>query len=451
MSEDSRRFLALGLLTHPTGNHVASWLHSGAQIDAGSNFRHYVELAQTAERGNFDFMFLADALAVRGGDLNALARWPQYMTYFEPTTLIAGIAAQTKNLGLIATSTTSYNEPYNIARRYASLDHISGGRAGWNVVTSSNPDEAYNFGRSEHFEHDDRYARAREFVEVCRKLWDSWDDDAFVRDRAQALYFDPRKVHVADHHGDFYKVRGPLNISRPPQGHPVLAQAGSSEAGRDLAAHSAEIVFAPLHSIEAGQRFSDDLKTRVLRYGRTADDIKITPGLNVIVGDTLDEARRKQEYLQSLVHPSVGLLLLSAALGGIDLSKCNIDKPLPEDLMPESTNLSQGTLAHALSLARKEGKTVRQLYLEYAGARGHRTILGTPSQVADEMEAWFHAGAVDGFLIQPSVAPLDLNEFVDKVVPELQRRGLVRSASEPMTLRERLKLRRPASVYRSEA
>lgn len=441
------RHLAIGLLTHPTGNHVASWMHPGAEIDAGTNFAHYVEVAKIAEKGNFDFMFLADALAVRGGDLEVLSRWPQYMAYFEPTTLLAGIAAQTSRLGLVATATTSYNEPYNVARRFASLDHISGGRAGWNVVTSSNQDEAFNFGREEHFGHDNRYARAREFVEVVKKLWDSWEDTAFVRDRALARYFDPSKLHAANHKGDFFSVRGPLNIARSPQGHPVLAQAGSSESGKDLAAHSAEIIFVPLHTIEAARTFSRDVKGRLAQYGRTGEDVRITPGLNVIVGDTVAEAQEKRKYLQSLIHPSVGLALLSNALGGVDLSKCELDKPLPADLIPESTNASQGTLAHTIEMSRRDNKSVRQLYEEYAGARGQHTIVGTPRTIADEMQAWFEEGAVDGFLIQPSVSPVDLIAFVDKVVPELQRRGLMRSSFEPMTLRQRLGLRRPASRH----
>lgn len=440
--------MALGLLTHPTGNHVASWLHPGSQVDAGSNFCHYVAVAKTAERGNFDFMFLADALAVRGGDLEALSRWPQYMAYFEPTTLLAGIAAHTTRLGLVATATTSYNEPYNIARRFASLDHISAGRAGWNVVTSSNPDEAMNFGRAEHFGHEDRYARAREFVDVVRKLWDSWDDEAFERDRANARYFDPAKLHVADHKGDFYQVRGPLNISRPPQGHPVIAQAGSSDTGKEFAASCAEIIFVPLHALDAARKFTADMRSRAVAYGRSRDDIRVTPGLNVIVGDTLAEAQKKQEYLQSLVHPSVGLALLSTALGGVDLRKCDVDQPLPEEIIPRSTNASQGTLAHVVEMSRREGKTIRQLYLEYAGARGQRTLVGTAKSVVDDMQAWFEEDAVDGFLIQPSVTPIDLEAFVDHVVPELRRRGLVPPhASKPATLRQRLNLARPASRY----
>jgi len=245
--------LRLGAFFHPTGHHVASWLDDSAQIDAGTNFRHYAELAQISERAKFDLMFLADALAVRDGRPEALRRWPQYMAYFEPLTLLSAIAALTERIGLVATATTSYNEPYNVARKFASLDLISGGRAGWNVVTSSNQSEALNFGRDEHFEHDFRYDRAMEFADVVRGLWNSWDDDAFVRDRTTGIYHDPEKVHELNHKGTHFSVKGPLNVARSPQGHPVLFQAGSSEAGRESAARFAEGVFTPQHTLAGAQ------------------------------------------------------------------------------------------------------------------------------------------------------------------------------------------------------
>jgi N-acetyl-S-(2-succino)cysteine monooxygenase len=247
--ERSGERMKLGAFFHPTGNHVAAWLHPDAQIDAGTNFRHYAEITQTAERGKFELMFVADAVATRDGKLEALSRWPQYMAYFDPLTLLPALAAVTTHIGLCATATTSYNQPYHLARKFASLDHISGGRAGWNVVTSSNVSEAFNFGRERHYEHDARYDRAIKFVEVAKGLLDSWDDDAFVRDRKSERYFDPAKLRYLNHRGEHFSVRGPLNVARPPQGHPVLFQAGSSEVGREVAARFAEGVFTPQHTL----------------------------------------------------------------------------------------------------------------------------------------------------------------------------------------------------------
>ncbi|MGI4943965.1 MAG: LLM class flavin-dependent oxidoreductase [Janthinobacterium lividum] len=436
----------LGAFFHPTGNHVASWLHPEAQLDAGTNFRHYAQLAQTAERGKFDLMFLADAVAVRGGDLQALRRWPQYMAFFDPLTLLAGIAAVTRHLGLVATATTSYNEPYTLARRLAALDHMSDGRAGWNIVTSSNEDEAFNYGRDAHFEHAERYARAAEFVDVVRGLLDSWDDDAFTRDRSTAEYFDPAKLHVLDHKGPHFSVRGPLNMPRPPQGYPVFAQASASGTGLDMAAKTAEIVFSPLHSLEAAQAFSRDLKTRAASYGRTADSIKIMPGLNPILGRTEAEAREKQAYLASLIHEDVGRSILTTALGGVDLSACDPDRALPDEVLAAGlrNGRSEGRIVCAMA---REGLTFRQVYQRFGSARGQNSVVGTPEQVADHMQAWFRAGAVDGFLIQPSVLPTDLDEFVDTIIPILQERRLFRTEYDGFTLRQNLALERPSSRY----
>ena len=300
--ERSGETMKLGAFFHPTGNHVAAWLHPDAQIDAGTNFRHYAEITQTAERGKFDLMFVADAVATRDGKLKALSRWPQYMAYFDPLTLLPALAAVTTHVGLCATATTSYNEPYHIARKFASLDHISGGRAGWNVVTSSNVSEAFNFGRERHYEHDARYDRAIEFVEVVKGLWDSWDDDAFVRDRKSERYFDPAKLHYLNHKGEHFSVRGPLNVARPPQGHPVLFQAGSSEVGREVAARFAEGVFTPQHTLAGAQEFYRDLKERMRKYDRPPEALKVMPGLNAIVGRTRKEANELHHFLQSKIH-----------------------------------------------------------------------------------------------------------------------------------------------------
>lgn len=439
------RRMVLGAFFHPTGHHVASWLHPGSQPDAPVNFEHYVEMAQTAERAKFDLIFLADAAAVRQGSLEALSRWPQYMAYFEPLTLLSALAAVTSRIGLVATATTSYNEPYNIARKYASLDHISHGRAGWNVVTSGNAAESRNFGREEHYEHSDRYDRAREFVGVVKGLWDSWDDDAFVRNREKARYFEPTRLHTLCHKGPYFSVDGPLNIARPPQGHPVIVQAGASEVGKDLAAETAEIVFTLAQSLEQAKSFHDDLKGRMGRFGRCPDDLKVLPGLNPIIGHTETEAEEKFQELQEMIHPDVGMEVLRAAFGGFDFSGLPLDGPLPE--IPINKNASQGHQLNALRMAREENLTIRQLYQRYAGARGNRTVRGTPAHIADQMEEWFRAEAVDGFLIQPPYLPGGLNEFVDLVIPELQRRGLFRMDYEGRTLREHLGLRRPQSRY----
>jgi alkanesulfonate monooxygenase len=439
--------MKLGAFFHPTGHHVASWLHPDAQIDAGTNFRHYVELAQMSERAKFDLMFLADALAVRDGNLEALSRWPQYMAYFEPITLLAGIAGQTERIGLVATATTSYNEPYNVARKFASLDHISGGRAGWNVVTSANLSEAFNFGREAHFEHGERYDRALEFTEIVCGLWDSWDDDAFLRDRTTGRYFDPAKLHTLNHKGEHFSVRGPLNVARPPQGHPVIFQAGSSEVGRELAARTAEAVFTPQHSLEGAQAFYRDLKGRMAKYGRSPEHLKVMPGLNPIVGRTEQEAEEKHQYLQSLIHPEVGLELLSNALAGFDLRPYDLDGPLPDAVAAVTPKGSTTSFHNVLRWAREEKLTIRQLYQRFAGARGQRTVMGSPVQIVDQMEEWFVNRGVDGFLIQPSHLPGGLQEFIALVIPELRNRGLFRTEYEGPMLRDQLGLARPRSRY----
>jgi len=416
----AHRQLALAAFFHPTGHHVASWLHPEAQIDAGTNFRHYVQLAQTAERAKFDFIFLADAAAVRHGNPKALRRWPQYMAYFEPITLLSSLAAVTERIGLISTATTSYNEPYNIARKFASLDHISSGRAGWNVVTSGNLSEAWNFGRAEHYEHGDRYERAREFLEVVQGLWDSWDDDAFVRDRESAVYFDPAKLHVLGHKGKCFSVRGPLNVARPPQGYPVIVQAGSSEVGREFAAEYAEVIFTTAETIEKARSFSADIRNRMAKFGRAPEHIKIMPGLNPVIGRTAEEAEEKYQFLQSKIHPEVGLELLSAALGGFDLTPYPLDGPLPP--VPR-TKGSQGHFNQIMDMANKEGLTIRQIYMRYAGARGNRTVRGTPVRIADQIEEWFRSEAVDGFLIHD--LPLNFHPAAVRVSAEVTPAGAV--------------------------
>ena len=437
--------LRLGAFLYPSGHHIAAWRHPEAQADAGVNFRHYVKLAQAAEAAKFDLVFLADGAGTRGDNVEFLSRTAHsYVAQFEPITLLSALAAVTEHVGLVATASTSFNEPYHIARKFASLDHISGGRAGWNLVTSSNEHEAKNFNRDKHFEHAERYERAIEFAEVVEGLWDSWEDDAFLRDKDQGRFFDPERRHVLDHKGRFFQVRGPLNVARSPQGHPVVVQAGSSEAGRDLAARTAEVIFTAQQTLEDAIDFYSDVKGRLAQYGRHPDDLKIMPGVFPIVGRSESEAREKFEQLQALIDPKVGLALVSGLTGGFDLSGYPLDGPIPE--LPE-TNASKSRQLLTLELARRENLTIRQLYLRVAGARGHWQLVGTPAQIADQLEDRFVKGGADGYNVMPPVLPAGLDDFVELVIPELRRRGLFRSEYEGRTLRDNLGLRRPVNRY----
>ncbi|MGF6531752.1 MULTISPECIES: LLM class flavin-dependent oxidoreductase [Paraburkholderia] len=437
--------LRLGAFLYPSGHHIAAWRHPEAQADAGVNFRHYVKLAQAAEAAKFDLVFLADGVGTRGDNVEFLSRTAHsYVAQFEPITLLSALAAVTEHVGLVATASTSFNEPYHIARKFASLDHISGGRAGWNLVTSSNEHEAKNFNRDKHFDHAERYERAIEFAEVVGGLWDSWEDDAFLRDKDQGRFFDPERRHVLDHKGRFFQVRGPLNVARSPQGHPVVVQAGSSEAGRDLAARTAEVIFTAQQTLEDAIDFYSDVKGRLAQYGRHPDDLKIMPGVFPIVGRSESEAREKFEQLQALIDPKVGLALVSGLTGGFDLSGYPLDGPIPE--LPE-TNASKSRQLLTLELARRENLTIRQLYLRVAGARGHWQLVGTPAQIVDQLEDRFVKGGADGYNVMPPVLPAGLDDFVELVIPELRRRGLFRSEYEGRTLRDNLGLRRPVNRH----
>jgi FMN-dependent oxidoreductase (nitrilotriacetate monooxygenase family) len=425
----------------PVGIHTAWWRYPGAYADANFNFQHLKRFAQTLERGKFDAFFMADHLAVLNMPIKALKR-SATVTSFEPFTLLAALAGATERIGLIATGSTTFEAPYHIARRFASLDHISGGRAGWNIVTTANPDAALNFGLDDLMEHGARYRRAREFYDVVTGLWDSFADDAFRRDAEEGLFFDPERLHTLDHHGEFLKVRGPLNIARPVQGWPVIVQAGASEAGRQLAAETAEVIFSAEASLGGAQRFYADVKGRMAAIGRAPDHLKILPGALVVVGDTLAEAQAKKARLDSLVHPDSGLASLSIALGH-DASAFDLDGPLPE--IPES-NASKSGRERFVSLARRDNLTVRQL-AEIAGSFGGLSIVGTPATIADQMEAWLTGEACDGFNVMFPYVPGGLDDFVDKVVPELQRRGLFRREYQGATLRENLGLPRPENRF----
>ena len=384
---------------------------------------------------------MADHLAVLNMPIEALKR-SHTVTSFEPFTLLSALAGATEHIGLIATGSTTFDEPYHIARRFASLDHISGGRAGWNIVTTSNPDAALNFGLEDHMEHGERYARAREFYDVVTGLWDSFADDAFIRDVESGIYFDPGKMHVLNHKGKYLSVRGPLNIARPVQGWPVIVQAGASDAGRQLAAETAEVVFAAGGNLANAQRFYADVKGRVEKAGRNPDHLKILPGALVVVGETVEEAREKRARLDSLVNYANAIASLSIALGH-DASGFDPDGPLPE--IPE-TNASKSGRERVIDLAKRENLTVRQLAQRLGGYGGH-AFVGTPSTIADQMEEWLVSRGSDGFNVMFPYLPEGLDDFVDRVVPELQRRGLFRREYEGKTLRENLGLPRPANRF----
>jgi alkanesulfonate monooxygenase len=442
-----KRQLVLGAHFPSMGQHIAAWLHPDAQIDAGQNFPYFAKLAQTAERAKFDFVFMADAVATRDGNLEALSRWPQYMAHFEPITLLSATAALTERIGLVCTASTSYYEPFNVARLFGSLDHISGGRAGWNVVTSANASASFNFNRDEHYDVSERYQRAREFVQVVLGLWDSWEDDAFLRDRDSRRYFDPAKLHRLNHKGTFFSVRGPMNLARPPQGYPVIAQAGASEDGKELGAETAEVIFFSQQQVAVAREFYRDVKGRMAKFGRQPTQLKMLAGLNPTVGRTASEARDKFEFMQSLIHPEVGKELISVDLAGADLSKLSVDEPIPAHLIPEKTRSSNSRLKTVGTVAKQEQLTIRQLYERYAGSRGSWSVVGTAEHIADQMEEWVTTEAADGFIIQASYLPGGFEDFTNLVIPELQRRGLFRNEYTGRTLRDHLGLQRPENRY----
>ncbi|MEV0062572.1 LLM class flavin-dependent oxidoreductase [Nocardia sp. NPDC050718] len=424
----SRKTFHLNAFLMGVGHHEAAWRHPRTDAHRVLDVRHFQELARIAERGKLDSVFFADTLAVGPRiERNTLA-------VFEPVTLLSAIATATERIGLIATASTSYNEPFNLARKFASLDHISAGRAGWNIVTSGSVDEAYNFGLDAIPEHARRYERAEEFVDVALALWDSWESEAIVLDTEAGVFADPTRVHTLDYAGERFRVRGPLNSPRGPQGRPLLVQAGSSESGKEFAAHRAEAVFTAQRTVEEGVRFYRDLKSRLAKYGRAEHELKVLPGLVPFIADTVEEAKALEQEFTDLISPDYALRQLSSMLG-VDLTAHALDAPLPP--LPAESEIEGGKSRFTLvkELAETEELTVRQLIGKLGGGRGHRTFAGTPEQVADELQTWFEAGAADGFNIMPPYLPGGLADFVDRVVPILQERGLFRADYEATTLR----------------
>ena len=441
MSQPARH-MSLGAFLMATGHHVAAWRHPEVPANAGLDIQHYRYLAQLAEAACFDAVFVADSVAAATGEIAShMAR----SDHFEPLTLLAALSAVTERIGLIATATTTYNEPYHVARKFASLDHLSGGRSGWNLVTSDAAAEALNFGLETHVGHAERYARAREFHQVVSGLWDSWADDAFVRDKASGTYYHPEKVRNLDHQGEHFRVKGPLNVARVPQGRPVVVQAGSSPAGLDLAAQTAEVVFTAQTSLASAQAFYADLKGRLAAYGRSEASLKIMPGVFIVVGQSQAEAEEKFESFQQLVEPEVGVALLGRMLGNFDLSGYPLDGPLPQLPLTDSGQRSRQQLLS--ELAEREHLNLAQLGRRIAGGRGHYSLVGTPTQIADQMQAWFEQRAADGFNVLVPHLPGGLEDVARQVVPELQRRGLFRTHYQGTTLREHLGLARPNNPY----
>ncbi|WP_158743967.1 LLM class flavin-dependent oxidoreductase [Acidisphaera sp. L21] len=430
------RQMRLGVFVQAAGHHVSAWKLPDAE-SGGENFDLIRRIAQTAERGRFDLLFMADGLT------SELDAHPSTIVRLEPLALLSALAMTTTHLGLASTASTTYSEPFHIARVFASLDHLSHGRAAWNVVTTSYARSAANFNRGSHPEHDLRYEIADEFVEICKGLWDSWSDGAFVQNKATGVFADPARMHVLDHKGTHFSVKGPLNVSRPPQGHPVIIQAGSSEPGQELAAKSADIVFTAQGDLVEGQEFYRSLKSKLAKNGRQPESLHVMPGVFPIIGRDRTEADAHYRRLLELTDLPGALALLSDRLGH-DMRKYELDGPLPD--LPLSDQLrSRAELLTAL--ARRENLTVRQLALHAGMARGHRVIQGDPVQIADQLEEWFVGGAADGFNIMPPWFPTQFDLFVDHVVPELQRRGLFRREYEGTTLRENLGLARPPNRF----
>ncbi len=432
------RQMRLGLSMRYHGYHIAAWRHPDVPADGAISFPYFLNTARKAEAAKFDMVFFADGVAVRAEDnpRGSLSRDIKNAE-LEPLTLLAALGACTSHIGLVSTASTTYNEPFHIARKYASIDHISGGRAGWNIVTSWSDQEAMNFNRDGQMDYQERYERAAEFVKVVTGLWQSWEPDAFIRDKQSGLVYDESKFHVLNHVGKHFKVRGPLNSAPTPQGRPILVQAGANQGGLAIAAEYADVVYTHALDLAPAQAYYADVKRRVVARGRSADDVLIMPGVTTYVGRTRAEAQAKLDQLQDLIHPLTGLAMLYTYFG--DLSGCDVDGPLPD--LDEAKLLS--IARNLLQVARRDNLTIRQVYRMMAAGNSGRYIVGTPEEIADGMQHWFETGAADGFNICPATLPGGLDDFVELVLPELRRRGLFRTEYAGTTLRENLGLRDP--------
>lgn len=436
-----KKQMHLGVFILGTGHHMAAWRHPEVPADGAEDFHFFKRIASLAEKGKFDLLFLSDGLT-----FDHLSH-PAEQVRLEPITLLSALSAVTERIGLVATASTTYNEPFHIARKFSSINHLSQGRVGWNVVTSYYEKEAENFSKEEHLSHATRYERAHEFVDVVKGLWNSWEEDALIRDKISGKYFAEDKLHALNHQGKHFQVKGPLNSSQAPQGHPVIVQAGSSKAGIKLAGETAEVVFTAQQTLEDGQVFYKKIKAAAEEAGRDPGEIKILPGVTPIIGKNEVEAREKFEQLQDLIVPELGLDFLSDYLGGIDFSQIDLDGPLPEDIPETNGNKSRREII--IDLAKRENLTVRELYKRIAGTRGHRIIFGSPVQIADQLQEWVEKGAADGFNLMFSSLPNMMNEFVQEVVPILQKRGIFRTEYEHETLRGHLNFKKTVGKQKS--
>ncbi|MGE6786597.1 LLM class flavin-dependent oxidoreductase [Ensifer adhaerens] len=433
--------MKLGAFLPAPGHHIAAWRHPDSVPLGSLDFDYYLTVVKIAENALFDMVFLSDGVGIRTNyrDEEELSRWGR-VVQFEPLTLLSALAVHTTRIGLTATASTTYNEPFHIARKFASLDFLSNGRAGWNVVTSVTDLEAWNFNLDHQPDHATRYRRAHEFMDVTTQLWDSFADEAFISDKKNGQMFDPSKLRIPHFRGDFFKVRGPLNVARPPQGYPVIVQAGSSEDGKGFAAKWAEVIFTAQQQIENAKAFRSEIRSRLVSVGRDPDSALVMPGVFVVVGESQMEAEDRYAALQNLIDPIVGLGLLSGLLGDVDASALALDEPLPP--LPET----QGSKSRQILMyeeAQRRNLTVRELYMSAAGSRGHWSLVGSATQVADQLEEWFSSEAADGFNVMPAQLPNSLHDFATRVVPILQDRGLFRRQYIGRTLRDHLGLKRP--------